>query len=138
MALSAGLYVSRRGAARGNDFGYPVAPGEKVWRGGICCLNSAGYIVRPQTAGALVAVGIADRDLDNTASASPSGTSVVATRGCWGLTVPSATPANVEAPVYATDDGTLTLAQPGSGFTGQIGTLSGIDNGQTYILIIGS
>ena len=138
MALTAGFPVARRGASRGNDFGYPVAAGEKVYRGGICALTPAGAIVRPQTAGATIAAGVADRDLDNTASAAVSSIAVVALRGCFALTVPAATPANIGAPVYATDDGTLTLTLPTTGFTAAIGTLSGIDNGQTYVLMAGS
>ncbi len=138
MALTAGFPVARRGTSRGNDFGYPVAAGEKVFRGGICALTAAGAIVRPQTAGALIPAGVADRDLDNTASAAVSSISVVPQRGCFALTVPGATAANIGASVYATDDGTLTLAVPGAGFIAAIGTLSGIDNGQTYVLMAGS
>lgn len=139
MALTAGFPIARRGQHRGGtDFGYPVAPGEKVFRGGICALNAAGQIVRPQTAGALVFAGVADRDLDNTASAAPSTTYVVAMRGAFALAVPAATASNINAKVYATDDAVLTLAAPASGFVAEIGVLAGIEGGQTYVQMVGS
>lgn len=138
MALTAGTAVNRRGAHRGNDYGYPVAAGEQVWRGGFLCLTAAGALVRPQTAGALVPAGLAATDYSNVGQASVSSQNIAALRGCWALTVPTATAANIGAPVYATDDNTFTLTAPTTGFTASIGTLNGIDNGQTYVLLAGS
>ena len=138
MALSAGIAFARRGAHRGNDFGYPVAPDEQIWRGGQVCLNSSGQLLRPQTSGAVVPAGVAAQDYSNVGNSSPSSVLVPALRGCFALTVPGATAANIGEPVYATDDNTFTLSAPGSGFAVAIGTLSGIDNGQTYVLMAGS
>jgi hypothetical protein len=136
MALVQNITLARRGPPRGSAFGYPVAPGEKIYTGGVCCINSSGQLVRPQTAGAVTCVGIAQSGYDNTASASP-GPVIVTAFDTFALTVPSATPSNINAKVYATDDGTLTLTLPGSGFTGMVGYLAGIDNAQTYVDVKG-
>jgi hypothetical protein len=136
MALTGNITVRRRGPARGAAFGYPVAPGEKIYAGGLVCVNSSGQMVRPQTSGAVAFVGLAQAGYDNSASAS-AGPTIVAANDEYALTVPSATPSNINAKVYATDDGTLTLTAPGSGFAGVVGYLIGIDNGQTYVEVKG-
>lgn len=138
MALTSDAKPQRRGQRFGrSDFGYPVAPGEKIFRGGIVCLNASGELVRPQTTGAVVFAGMATATYDNSASAS-AGPTIVAERGSFALTVGSATVSNLNAPVYATDDNTFTLTAPTSGFTAEIGTLIGIENGQTWLLLEGA
>jgi hypothetical protein len=138
MALSSGTLITRRGAPRGNDYGYPAAPGVKIWRGGHLGLNAAGQVQPIQTAGSVSYAGIADRDYDNSAS-SVAGDNVIALRGCYKLVVPSAVFASINEPVYAVDDGTLTLTQNGSApYLLQAGVLNGIDNGATFVLIQGS
>jgi hypothetical protein len=136
MALTGNITVARRGPARGNAFGYPVAPGETIYAGGLVGVNSSGQAVRIQTSGIVAFVGLAMNGVNNVGNAS-AGATVTAANDTFALTVPSATDANVNAKVYATDDGTLTLTQPGSGFTGIIGYLVGIDNGQTYVEVKG-
>lgn len=148
MALSAGFNLTRRGAATGrSDFGYPVAPGVTIWRGGIMGLNASGQLQPIQTAAGTVNgvvltacvafAGIAQQDYNNLSGVSV-GAIVVAMRQSFALTVPGAAFINIGAPVYAVDDGTTTLTLPTTGFTGPIGTLSGIDNGQTFVLIEGA
>lgn len=138
MALTTGFNVTRRGQRFGRaDFSYPVAPGEKVFKGGIACVNASGQLVRPQTTGAVEFAGLATATVDNSGGTA-AGPTVVAARDCYHLAVPSATVSNLNAAVYATDDGTLTLAQPTTGFTGRIGTLVGIENGQTWVLLEGA
>lgn len=138
MALAADFNPARRGLPGRNEFGYPVPAGEMIYLGSLLVLNSAGGVQRVQTAGGVAFAGLSDRNLNNTANAAVSTTDAVARKGTYALVVPSATPANVNAPVYATDDATLTLAQPGSGFTAAVGTLVGIENGQTYVMLAGS
>jgi hypothetical protein len=134
MALTAGTNVVRRGRSPAGEFGYPVAPGERVFRNGLVGINASGQMQRIQTAGCVAFLGVADRDLDNTASSAASGTSVIAQRGIFGLVVPSAAPANINAAVYASDDNTLTLTQNGAApYLLQAGHLSGIEGGLTYI-----
>jgi hypothetical protein len=148
MALSAPITLSRRGQRAGrSDFGYPAAPGVTIYAGGVMGLNASGQIQPIQTAAGTVAgvtqtacvafAGIAMSTYVGLGVATV-GPLVVASRESYALTVPSATYANIGAPVYAIDDGTLTLTQPTTGFTGPIGTLVGIENGQTYVLIEGA
>ncbi|MHB1305351.1 MAG: hypothetical protein ACYCZB_18150 [Acidiphilium sp.] len=138
MALTAGFNLSRRGARAGrSDFGYPVAPGVAIWRGGIMGLNAAGQLQPVQTAATVAFAGVATQDYNNAGSAN-AGPTVVASRECYALTVPAATAADIGTPVYATDDATLTLTAPTTGFVGAIGTLVGIEGGQTYVLIAGA
>ncbi len=137
--LTSDALLTRRGGAKvSNEYGYPVAPGEIVYRGGLVGLNSSGQMQRIQTAGTVVFAGLADRTLDNTASSAASSTLVVANKGTWSLTVPSATVSNINAPVYASDDATLSLTQGSSPALLQVGVLSGIEGGQTYVTILGS
>jgi hypothetical protein len=148
MALTKGFNLTRRGAAMGRaDFGYPAAPGAVIWRGGIMGLNASGQLQPIQTAAGTVNgvamtacvafAGVAMQDFNNSAVAAP-GPAVVAGRQCYALVVPGATFANIGSAVYATDDATLTLTAPTSGFEGAIGTLVGIDNGATFVNILGS
>jgi hypothetical protein len=136
MALSAGVALARRGPPnQGTEFGYPVAPGEQIWRGGVVGVNASGQLQRIQTSGTVAGFGVASKDYSNVGNASASTVSVVAMKGCWALTVPSATTANIGAAVYASDDNTLTLT---AGSLHQVGILAGIEGGQTYVQMIGS
>lgn len=135
-ALTAGFAVDRRGPPLVGTFGYYVAPGEKVFRGGIVGVNAAFQLQRPQTAGTVAIVGVADRDMDNSLGTVPSTIAVEATKGVFALVVPSATGANLGQPVYAVDDGTLTLTQPGT--LPPAGTLVGVESGKTYIRMTGA
>jgi hypothetical protein len=112
MALSAAVKVDRRGPPGWGAYGYQVAAGEKIFRGGIVALNASGTLQRVQTVGSVAVVGLASQDYDNSASASASPDYVVVERGTWQLTVPNASAANIEQGVYATDDNTLTLTPP--------------------------
>ena len=137
MALTAGYGPARRGAPpTAGVFGYPVAAGEQIWRGGLLALNAAGSCQRIQTSGSVVFHGLASKDYNNTASSavSPIG-AVEGLKGTFALTVPSATVSNIGAAVYATDDNTLTLT---ASTNLQVGTLAGIENGQTYVKLLGS
>jgi hypothetical protein len=112
MALTANKKLLRRGPPTQGAFGYQVAPGEQIWGGGIVALNSAGTLQRVQTAGSVVVVGLASKDYSNVGNASPSQDYVGVERGWWQMAVPGATPADIDEPVYATADDTLTLTPP--------------------------
>ena len=71
MAATKDSAPARRGNSRGAAFGYPVAPGEKIFKGTVMCVNAAGQSVRPQTAGALAFIGISESGYDNTGSSAP-------------------------------------------------------------------
>ena len=131
MALTQGTKIYRLGPPSQGSFGYQVAAGEQVWRGSIVALNTAGYLQRVQTAGSVVVVGLCGQDYNNTASAAVSPDYVTVERGWWNIAVPGAKAANINQPVYATDDSTVTLTPPiagvagaGNAGNGTIGTLS--------------
>lgn len=134
MALSADKIFRRRGQpATAGEFGYFVAAGVKVYRGALIAINAAGNIVLVGAGTAVAFVGIADRFLDNSAGSGVSAEKVVGLRGTWDITVPSATPTNTNAAVYATDDGTATLT---ASTNLQIGTLAGIESSQTWVKLL--
>ena len=135
-ALTQGITPARRGAPpNAGIFGGPVAPGETIWRGGIICWNASGQLQRLQTAGSVSFAGMASKDYNNSASAAAASVGMEALKGVFALTVPSATPANINASVYATDDATLTLTASTNML---VGTLAGIENGQTYVKLLGT
>jgi hypothetical protein len=136
MALAKNIAVSRRGPRRGDSFVYPAAPNEVIYTGGLFGVNAAGQAVRIQTSGIVAFVGIADNGVNNVGNAA-AGPNVVGLNDTYALTVPGATFANINQPVYATDDNTLTLTAPSTGFEGKIGWLVGIENGQTYVEVKG-
>lgn len=138
MALSADALYAWRGREGHNQFGYPVAPGETIYLGSLVCINAAGQVVRVQTSGGVAFGGVSDRNLNNTGNAAATTSNVVARTGTFALTVPGATFANIGANVYATDDSTLTLTAPSSGFTQAVGMLVGIENGQTWVEMVRS
>lgn len=138
MALTAGFAPRRRGQTpAAGDYGYSVRASTKIFRGGMVGVDSSGNMVPVNTAAALAVafVGIAERDFDNSAVASASADKVVALKGTYALTVPAATAANINAAVYATDDATFTLT---ASTNLQVGTLTGIEGGQTYVRLLGS
>ncbi len=132
MALSGPISPARRGYSRGNQFGAPIAPSEVVYTGGLTGLNASGQAQRIQTAGTVAFLGLAERGINNSATAA-AGDTIVGQLDCYKLAVPGATAANIGAPVYATDDNTLTLTKPGTGFEGVVGYLAGIENGATWV-----
>jgi len=92
-------------------FGGLVAAGEQIWRGGMICWNAGGALQRLQTAGSVSFAGMASKDYNNTASAvAACSPPMEALKGVYALTVPNAGFANIEQPVYATDDNTFTLS----------------------------
>ena len=135
MALAADANIPRRGNRGRSIFGYPVAPGEKVYRGSAVALNAAGQLQRVQTAGSVVIVGLSEQFFDNTASATASTQLVVAEPGTYALNVTGATPSVIHAPVYASDDNTFTMT---AGSLLQIGVLAGIESGQDYVMTTGA
>jgi hypothetical protein len=132
MAATKDSAPARRGKSRGAAFGYPVAPGEKIFKGTVMCVNAAGQSVRPQTAGALAFIGISESGYDNTGSSAP-GPKITGQFDDFKFPVPGASYTNIGAPVYATDDNTLTLAAPGSGFEKSVGHIAGIEGGATFV-----
>ncbi len=133
MAMTSNFPVSQRA---GTGFGYNVVSGIHVYAGALLMLNAATTLQRIQDAGGVAFAGVADRELDNSANSAASSGFVVAQRGIViKLPVPSAGPANIGAPVYATDDATATLSSA-SGANPQIGFLAGFESGSTWVRIV--
>lgn len=133
MALTSNIYPVRRGASRGHAFAAPIAPSETIYEGGLIGVNASNQAQRIQTAGTVGFIGMAQRGGYNPSS-SVAGDNVTGQFDTYQLTVPSATPANIGHAVYATDDNTLTLTAPTTGFEGIVGHLVGIDQaGLTWV-----
>lgn len=112
-------------------FGYGVKAGVHIFRDAIVAVTAAGLALKPGDAGAVAIVGLADTEADNTAGADGA-LRVIPRRGIFPLTVPAADHASIGAPVYCTDDNTLTLT---ASTNLKVGTLVGIEGGQTYVEI---
>jgi len=140
MALTGDQNYTRRGPPGGrNEFGYAPSANAVIYRGALLGMTVAGTVQPIQVAGTVAFAGMADR-ASNTAGQPVAQAFVIGLLGTWALTVPTVTQANIgtylRAPVYATDDGTLTLT---AGSNLQIGTLVGIDpNGQTFVALLGT
>jgi hypothetical protein len=126
MALTSGVLdpVRRGTPPAAGAFGYPIAPSEKVWRGGLLAVNSSGQAQRIQTSGSVAFAGMADKDYDNSASAA-AGPPIVCDRGTYRLAVSGASAANLGQNVYASDDNTLSLTNAETG----VFALGGSDTG---------
>lgn len=128
MALSANRNIDTR---RGRSFAYPVKAGVHFFRDAVVGVTATGLLAPAGTAGVVALVGLAPTEIDNTAG--PDGVvKLEPRRGIFALTVPAATHANLNAAVYAVDDGTLSLSAA-SGANLPFGTLVGIEAGQTYV-----
>ncbi len=141
MALTQGTKVQRLGPPAHGGFGYQVAGGEQVWRGSIVALNAAGTLQRVQTAGSIVVVGLCSQDYSNVGNASASPDYVQVERGWWNLAPSGAVAANINQPVYATDDSTVTLTPPvagsmDAGNTGN-GTIGSITTSNSVAIVPG-
>ena len=136
MALTAGFAPRRYGQApTSSTFAYKVRAGVRIYEGAMVGLDSSGNLVPVNTAGAVAVsfAGLASRTYDNSANGSASADKVEVLRGTYQIAVPSAAAANLNAPVYATDDNTFTLT---AGSNLQVGTLAGFDGAQTYVRLL--
>ncbi len=105
MALSANVkYPERMDPC---EFGGLVASGTHVYFGALVGWDASGNIVPLQASTCVAFAGIAGAERDNTSGTElrPLGVR----KGVWGLTVSGATPANIGATIYASDDNTVAL-----------------------------
>jgi hypothetical protein len=129
MALTANSKVPVRASATGPIFGYPAAPGVHIFAGALLNLNAAGQLQPIQADGGVAFAGMASGELNNVGVATASPLLLEVRRGVVvKMNVPAAIYANIGAPVYATDDSTLTLSS-NSGANIQVGTLAGFEGG---------
>jgi len=151
MALSADRALDRLATSpRTPEFGGTVAAGFTVYRGSIAVVCADGTIVPAgsvNTPATMVAVlGIAEHQQINAANFPGVGAFVGGSnpvkceKGAWALPFDTApTWANLNAPVYAIDDQTVSLTETPSGGSArlQVGTLIGFDfsTGTPYVEI---
>lgn len=141
------IYLEKRTPANPEFPGF-VATGVRVYRGSLLVRCKDGTFVLPQTkspaAPAVAVVGIADRGVDNTGAgglATAVGGSPASwpRKGCFAIPFDTAPDwSSYGKPVYAVDDGTVSLTQTPSGGTArlQVGTFAGIDEaGNAFTLI---
>jgi hypothetical protein len=130
MALTGNSTIARRGNPRGYAFAYGIMAAEVIYTGSLILVNAAGNVGRIQTIGSAGKfVGMAQGGYNNAGGAAMSAAPglITAFTDEVMVNVTGATTANINSPVYASDDGTFTMTQPGSGFTGIVGYLIGID-----------
>lgn len=123
----------------GPEFGLPVAAGMKVFRGSIAAVCQNGTLAQAGAAAPpspIVAIaGIARHGQDNTGASNTFGEhsgagNVWCERGTWALPFDVAPAwADVNKPVYAVDDETVSLTQTPEGGSArmQVGTFAGLD-----------
>lgn len=136
--LAADRVIPERKIAPGPEFPHMVAAGFRLFRNSITAVCADGTVVP---------AGSATTQYDNTGAAGlvpdiDTAPGVWIRKGCWALPFDVApTWANVNAPVYAVDDETVTLtenagteAAPANRL--QVGTLAGLESdGTPYVLI---
>lgn len=149
--LAADRIIPERKIAPGPEFPHMVAAGFRLFRNSITAVCADGTVVpagSANTPSPLVAiVGMATTQYDNTGAAGlvpdiDTAPGVWIRKGCWALPFDVApTWANVNAPVYAVDDETVTLTEnagtePAPANRLQVGTLAGLESdGTPYVLI---
>jgi hypothetical protein len=119
----------------GPTFGYQVPAGIHVYAGQLLMLTAASLVQPLGVAGGVAFAGIASSELNNVGVTTTSTGYVECKRDIViQAVVPGAVPANVGAPVYATDDITYTLSS-NSGANVQVGILAGFEGGNTWVRI---
>lgn len=119
-------YVERQGDA----YDYPVLAGVIHYGRGGVGVTAAGYSVPAGHASAVALVGLADERVDNSTGANGA-VRVRAKKGVFKIPL-AATPANVGAKVYMSDDNTFTLT---AGALLSIGTIDAVDAAGTWLKI---
>ncbi|MFT8422074.1 MAG: hypothetical protein ABF479_17425 [Gluconacetobacter sp.] len=151
MALTADRKLDRLATVpRTPEFGGVVAAGYALWRGSIAAVCADGTLVPAGATGTPSApvgvLGLAEHQQINTPNFPGMGqfvggaTPVKCEKGAWALPFDVAPSwANLNAPVYAVDDQTVSLTQTPEGASARllVGTLIGFDLGGTPYVEIG-
>lgn len=112
----------------GNGFGYPVKAGIRFFGRALIALTASGFAVPVGHAEAVAFVGIANEGVDNR-DGTDGASHVTVYRDVRGFNF-AATPSDLNKPVYATDDETLTL----DATTGlRVGIITGMDDGRVWV-----
>jgi len=125
MAASRDLTIVQR--LPGTRFGYKVKGGLRIWGRTLVALDAQGLAVPVGSSGAVQFAGLAESGIDNRDGADGAQT-VSLVRDVRGFNF-AATPADLNKPVYASDDETLTMSSTGL----RIGVIVGLDAGLTWV-----
>ena len=124
---------SRLGLKRG----YPIAAGAHAFAGAMAVLNATGYVEPATTATAKLAVGVFDRELDNSDGANAAET-IEVSRGCFLFANSAAADEidinDVGKTCYAVDDQTVALTD-GSSTRSAAGIIDHVDDNGVWVLI---
>lgn len=112
----------------GNSFGYPVKAGIRLFGRALIALTSAGFAVPVGHAEAVAFAGIANEGVDNR-DGTDGASHVTVYRDVRGF-IFEATASDLNKPVYAKDDETLTLT-PDNAM--RIGVIVGIGDGRVWV-----
>jgi hypothetical protein len=116
MALSAN---TPRAFELGSINSLPVLTAVRIFEGSAVGIDAATGYARPLVAGDAF-VGFAESEANNTSGASGDIRVRVRTAGEVVLAIAALAITNVEAPVYASDDGTFTLTATGNSYVGKV------------------
>lgn len=117
----------------GDEFGYPVAAGARVFRDTLVAVTTASVLVPAGTTGAVAIVGLAEQQVDNRTGTAATTASLRCRHGIFPMPFSGTvvTPANIGAAVYAVDDTTVSLDSTGGRL--KAGTLAGIEGGRVWV-----
>lgn len=113
----------------GDCFGYPVAANTRIFGRALVALTAAGLAVPVGATDGIAFAGIAKESIDNLAGGDGEKT-VTVLRDVRGF-VFDATASDLNKPVYATDDETLTLTAGGNAM--RVGVIVGIGDGRVWV-----
>lgn len=103
-ALSADVNIPRKEAGLQS---YPVYQSTQIYKGGLVCLNSSGYLIEGTDTAGLQFVGVAYENVNNTSGSDGDKNCRVHTTGTHRLTATSITQAMVGDLMYLADDATI-------------------------------
>ncbi len=113
-------------------YGYPVSAGTRLYKKALVAILAGGFAVPAGTAGAVSVVGVAENAVDNREGIDGD-QRVRAVKSTFPFAFDVApTFADIDKPVYAVDDDTVSL--DGTGKL-KCGVLDGIEDGQFFVRI---
>lgn len=124
MAATYDRSLQLRGGSDRASYGYRPAQGVRIFRNAIVAVTANLEAVPAGHADAVAVVGVAEGGMDNR-TGEANDRFVYVRRGVFRLDMETATAANINAPVFASDDDTLLLTNENGEL--QVGTIDAID-----------
>ncbi len=119
-----------RTTRNGRELSFPVAAATLLYGGTIVAVTAAGLAVKPDNGSAVVCVGWNKIRVDNSAGAAGDVQAQVS-KDPIKIPLAGATAANIGASVYAIDDNTFSLTNPGGKLV--CGTILTVDAGGVWL-----